>query len=146
MSHRKTLHRLLATGLFCLALYGLLRAGAAEPGDFWKDFRQRQRAELATLPRPPEPPPGDGPPTDRFLAAHWAQHQFTPPAVVDDRTFARRVYLDVIGLLPTAEQLEQFEKDPAADKRARLVDRLLADNQAYAEHWMTFWNDLLRND
>jgi Protein of unknown function (DUF1553)/Protein of unknown function (DUF1549) len=146
MISRKTPHRLLATGLFCLALYGLMRAVAAEPADFWKDFRQRQRAELATLPKPPEPPAGDGSPIDRFLAAHWSKNEFTPPPVVDDRTFARRVSLDVIGLLPTPEQLEQFAKDTTGDKRAKLVDQLLADNQGYAEHWMTFWNDLLRND
>src|SRR5205823_11737329 len=63
-----------------------------------------------------------------------------------DPIFARRVYLDVIGLLPTIEQLSRFERDPSPDKRAQLVDALLADKQAYAEHWMTFWNDLLRND
>src|SRR5262249_22547256 len=44
------------------------------------------------------------------------------------------------------EQVEHFERDPAPDKREKLVDAFLADNDAYAEHWMTFWNDLLRND
>jgi hypothetical protein len=120
---------------------------AAEPTDnYWKDWRARQRGELATLPKPPSPPPGEGSPVDRFLAAHWAKHQFTPPAVVDDRTFVRRAYLDVIGLLPAPDQLERFERDARADKRAQLVDALLADRESYAEHWMTFWNDLLRND
>ena len=60
--------------------------------------------------------------------------------------FARRVYLDVWGLLPTPEQLQQFLDDPHADKRAALVAALLADDQNYAEHWMSFWNDLLRNE
>jgi mono/diheme cytochrome c family protein len=67
-------------------------------------------------------------------------------AVVDDRTYARRVYLDLVGLLPPPEELLAFEKDRSSDKRARLARRLLADNQKYAEHWLTFWNDLLRND
>ena len=49
-------------------------------------------------------------------------------------------------LLPDRDQLEQFLKDKSADKRARWVDQLLADDMAYAEHWLTFWNDLLRND
>jgi hypothetical protein len=83
---------------------------------------------------------------DRFLAAHWAKQGVTPPPVVDDATFARRVYLDVIGLLPTVEQLDKFQRDPQPDKRPRLVEALLADGDAYAEHWMSFWNDLLRND
>ena len=42
--------------------------------------------------------------------------------------------------------LEKFLADTAADKRARLVESLLANDIAYAEHWLTFWNDLLRND
>ena len=91
-------------------------------------------------------PPGDGPEIDRFTAALWAAHHVTPPAAVDDHTFARRVYLDVIGLPPTAEQVERFVADNAADKREKLVDALLADKQGYAENWMAFWNDLLRND
>jgi hypothetical protein len=58
----------------------------------------------------------------------------------------RRVYLDVIGLLPQIDQLERFERDLSLDKREKLVVALLADKEGYAEHWMTFWNDLLRND
>ncbi len=109
------------------------------------DFRARQRAELATLPAPAVPP-GDGAEIDRFLAARWAAKTVTPPPVVDDRAFARRAYLDVIGLPPTAEQLEQFASDNAPNKREKLVDALLADDQGYAENWIAFWNDLLRND
>lgn len=120
---------------------------AGEPQDsYWKRWRSRQRAELAALPRPAEPPSGSGSEVDRFLAAFWAKHQVKPPSVVPDRVFARRAYLDIIGLLPTPEQLDRFERDSRPDKRAHLVDALLADNQAYAEHWMSFWNDLLRND
>src|SRR5690349_6143513 len=85
------------------------RLAAAPPDDYWQGWRARQRAELATLSQPPAPPEGVGQPIDRFLAAHWAKHQVTPAVLVGDRAFARRVYLDVIGLLPTAEQLEQFE-------------------------------------
>jgi hypothetical protein len=81
---------------------------------------------------------GAGSPIDRFLGVEAVK--------VDDAAFARRVYLDVIGLLPTIEQLDQFVNDQRPDKRTRLVDALLADKQGYAEHWMTFWNDLLRND
>ena len=132
--------------VFALILFGLRPASAAGPDDFWTGFRDRQRAEVAALPKPVEPPAGDGSPIDRFLAATWAKKGITPPAAVGDRTFARRAYLDVIGLLPTVEQLERFERDRDPAKRAKLVDALLADRDGYAEHWMTFWNDLLRND
>ena len=67
-------------------------------------------------------------------------------ALVSDPTFARRAYLDIWGLLPSPEQLQAFLADPAPDKRDRLVATLLADNTKYAEHWISFWNDLLRND
>jgi hypothetical protein len=127
-------------------LFSLLPVAAAEPHTFWKGWRERQRADLQKLPKPPEPPKGRGSAIDRFLSDHWKKHKFTPPAVVSDRRFARRVYLDVIGLLPTTQQLDKFEKDTRADKRAQLIDTLLADKKGYAENWMTFWNDLLRND
>lgn len=121
-------------------------APAAGTDDYWQGWRARQRAELATFPSPPAPPAGEGPPIDRFLAAHWNKMGVQPPATVADRIFVRRVTLDVVGLLPSMEELERFERDPHADKREKLVDALLADNKGYAEHWMTFWNDLLRND
>jgi hypothetical protein len=127
----------------------LLFAGstlAADEDEFWRDFRSRQRKEVASLEKPGQPPAGDGSAIDRFVGAYWAEQKFTPPAVVSDRVFARRVYFDVIGLPPTVEQLNAFERDTAPDKRAKLVDALLADKVAVAEHWMTFWNDLLRND
>jgi Protein of unknown function (DUF1549)/Protein of unknown function (DUF1553) len=114
--------------------------------DYWQGWRDRQRAELANLPKPPTPPAGEGSAIDRFLKARWAKLEVKPPSIVADRAFVRRVYLDVIGLLPTPEQLERFERDPDPQKRQKLVDALLGDRQAYAEHWMTFWNDLLRND
>jgi len=85
-------------------------------------------------------------PIDAFIATSFAKQGAPWPKVVDDRVYARRVWLDTIGLLPPPAELEAFVADPAADKRARLVARLLDDRQAYAEHWLTFWNDLLRND
>src|SRR5208282_4050932 len=121
-------------------------ARAATPDDYWQGWRSRQRAELATLPKPPAPPDGDGAPIDRFLAADWTKNQIKVPPVVDDRVFLRRVYFDVVGLPPTVAQLDAFEHEAIPDKRARLVDALLADRLGYAEHWMSLWNDLLRND
>jgi len=85
-------------------------------------------------------------PVDNLLAGYLAAHGAAFPAPVDDRTFVRRVSLDLVGLLPTPEAVDTFLADPASDKRATLTRRLLADRRAYAEHWLTFWNDLLRND
>lgn len=85
-------------------------------------------------------------PVDRLVDAYFSRHQVAWAPPVDDRTYARRVWLDTIGLLPPPAELEAFLADRAPDKRARLVERLLADHARYAEHWLTFWNDLLRND
>ncbi|MFM9000234.1 MAG: DUF1549 domain-containing protein, partial [Opitutia bacterium] len=60
--------------------------------------------------------------------------------------FLRRAHLDLIGLLPTPEETAAFLADSAPDKRERLVRRLLSRDVDYADHWMSFWNDLLRND
>ena len=83
---------------------------------------------------------------DRLLQPYFDSQKFQPPALVTDRVFARRVFLDVIGVLPTPEEIEKFLGDKRPDKRERLVDLLLADRQRYAEHWLSFWNDALRND
>ncbi|MBI5769157.1 MAG: DUF1549 domain-containing protein [Verrucomicrobia bacterium] len=85
-------------------------------------------------------------PLDRLIDAYFAKNQIAWPQSVDDRTFARRAWLDTIGVLPVPAELDAFLADRAPDKRAKLVSRLLADPQRYAEHWLTFWNDLLRND
>jgi hypothetical protein len=94
----------------------------------------------------PLPTGADAHPIDRWMAGYFQSAKITPASVVDDRTFARRAYLDSIGLLPTAPQIEAFVADTSADKRTKLVKRLLVDNANYADHWLTFWNDLLRND
>ena len=85
-------------------------------------------------------------PVDNLLSSYFAAQHLEFPAPVADRIFVRRVFLDLIGLLPTPLQVDEFLRDNAADKRASLVRRLLADQRNYAEHWLTFWNDLLRND
>ncbi len=85
-------------------------------------------------------------PVDNLLSTYFSAQHLEFPTPVDDRMFARRVHLDLIGLLPTPAQIDEFLRDSAPDKRTQLVRRLLADKRNYAEHWLTFWNDLLRND
>lgn len=103
------------------------------------NLRPRDLAEIPAK-------PGLEHPVDALLDSYLAKNKLAWGQPVDDRTYARRVYLDTIGLLPPPAALESFIADRAPDKRARLVQRLLSDHQAYAEHWLTFWNDMLRND
>ena len=85
-------------------------------------------------------------PLDRLLDAYLRSNGVQPPPICDDATFARRVHLDLIGLLPEPAALREFLGSKATDKREKLIDTLLARKTDYTEHWLTFWNDLLRND
>lgn len=130
---------------------GLLRAWIDQGAPWPEGIAFRKAPQAPLFPREPaiavaRTRRGSTNPIDRLLEPYFEQHQFTPPAPVYDRLYARRVFLDAIGLLPTPEELEQFVKDKRPDKRERLVERLLNDHQRYAEHWLTFWNDALRND
>ncbi len=85
-------------------------------------------------------------PIDRIIDAYFTANKVTAPQPLDDATFARRVHLDLIGLLPAASELEAFLANKDADKRARLVRKLLAEDRSYTDHWLAFWNDMLRNE
>jgi len=65
---------------------------------------------------------------------------FTPPA--DDLTFLRRVTLDTVGVVPTEAEIRRFLDDRAPDRRAAVIDRLLADPRG-ADHGMGYWLDVL---
>lgn len=113
-------------------------------------FSFKTTAYVAPLkPRRTELPavrPGLEHPIDRLLDVYARKQKIKLTAPVDDVAFVRRAYLDAIGLLPTPDETAAFLADAAPDKRNRLVRRLLDERRAYADHWLTFWNDLLRND
>jgi hypothetical protein len=81
-------------------------------------------------------------PIDRILQPYLAAKKVATFKPVDNRTFIRRAYLDIIGLPPTPAQLQNFEQAP---DRNKLVETLLANKQDYMAHWVSFWNDALRN-
>ncbi len=85
-------------------------------------------------------------PIDRILDRQLATDRIEFPKPISDETFLRRAYLDLIGLLPTPGQKQTFLADSNPRKRQLLIRDLLANETAYAEHWLNFWNDLLRND
>ena len=123
-----------------------IEQGAAwEPGYTFKSRGYVAPVKVQAVALPPARDGRDHP-IDRIIDAYQASKKVPTPPIVDDAAFARRAFLDTTGLLPPPEELRAFVADPAVDKRARLVRRLLGDNRAYADHWLTFWNDLLRND
>ena len=82
-------------------------------------------------------------PIDSFVLASLEAAGLTPSPPADRRTLIRRVYYDLIGLPPTAREIEAFESDRSPDAFARVVDRLLASPH-YGERWGRHWLDVAR--
>jgi hypothetical protein len=82
---------------------------------------------------------------DRLVYDHLGKLNITPSGPADDAAFLRRVYIDVIGTLPTADEARRFLDDARPDRRTRLVNGLL-DRPEYATYWALKWADLLRVD
>ncbi|MCO6459489.1 MAG: DUF1549 domain-containing protein [Pirellulaceae bacterium] len=87
------------------------------------------------------------PPVNNYIDQHvhrkLQQLKYLPSETCTDDEFLRRVYLDVIGLLPTVDQTREFLADQAPDKRARAIDSLL-ERPEFAKFWALKWGDLLR--
>jgi hypothetical protein len=79
---------------------------------------------------------------DTELAAAWKAQHVEPAPKVDDAGFLRRAYLDLAGRVPPTEAVDAFLADRTPDKRARLVDTLLA-NPLYADHFTNYWERVL---
>lgn len=104
-------------------------------------------ADLA--PRNPTLPPaksGLENPIDRWVDAYFQANKISWQKTAEDRVFLRRLYLDIIGLLPSPAELKSFEQDPNPQKRSAWAEKLLERKDDYTQHWLTFWNDILRND
>ena len=80
---------------------------------------------------------------DELIENGYDRHKVEPNPSIDDTTFVRRVYLDIIGRNPTAAEAAKFLTASDPDKRARLIDRLL-DSPGYVSHQFNFWADILR--
>lgn len=122
-----------------------------DKGAPWPDVADQQSVfRIAKLePRMPALPAATNKlqhPVDLLVNKYFKEKKKTWPALVDDRTYLRRIYLDIIGLIPTPEEHQAFLQDTRPDKRAIWVRQLLNREDDYAMHWLTFWNDALRND
>jgi hypothetical protein len=82
-------------------------------------------------------------PIDSFVAAKLREKGLSPSSRADRRTLIRRAYFDLIGLPPSAEDVEAFEKDSDPQAWEKLIDKLLA-MPAYGERWGRYWLDLAR--
>lgn len=131
----------------------------------------RRELRLGLVSKPPEPPKLPPPfepyvanEIDRFIIAAWLdaagfehaelyelapdqrpRREFDAAAIptIDDHAFARRAYLDLIGVVPTVEEVERFVTSREPDRRRALVAELLGRTSDYADHWTPFWEDAL---
>ena len=117
-------------------------------GAHWSDQALKVFPEAELALEKPDLPKAENQshPVDKLIASYFDKNNIDWPTVVDDRTFIRRSYMDVIGLLPEPKEIEQFIVDSDPNKRDLLIDKLLADTHNYTQNWLSFWNDLLRND
>jgi mono/diheme cytochrome c family protein len=79
---------------------------------------------------------------DALIAEGWKETKIKPTAPTDERTWCRRVYLDLAGRIPTQHELDDFLDSRSRDKRIALVDRLL-QSEDYATHMRELWDVML---
>lgn len=79
---------------------------------------------------------------DRLLAARWTAAKAQPAAMADDAEFARRLYLDMAGRVPSVFEVRSFLADTRPDRRQRLVDTLI-NSPAYVENFTRVWRAVL---
>jgi mono/diheme cytochrome c family protein len=117
---------------------GAVAPSAAAGTDHWS-FRPVRR--------PPLPAVADGGwvrnPIDCFILARLEKERVKPSVEADRVTLARRVWLDLTGLLPSPNEVQELVNDSAPDAYEKLVDRLLASPH-YGERWARHWLDLAR--
>ena len=87
-----------------------------------------------------DPPVAAG--LDAVIAAHWRSQGVTAVAAADDLTLLRRATLDLLGRIPTVEELDGFDADTNGDRYERAVDRMLALDE-HAQHLAATWSEVM---
>jgi hypothetical protein len=121
---------------------------AIAPGESWLVASHLRHPAVARVIVPRKVPkplamPAPANRVDELVFANLAELGVPPSEVCPDDVFVRRVFLDAIGVLPTAEEARAFVADADPAKRGELVDRLLG-REEFADFWAMKWGDLLR--
>jgi hypothetical protein len=128
------------------ALREWIDQGANSPGDEKAEPDPRQHWSFRPIVRPPVPATANAGwvrnPVDAFIAVNHQRQGLKPQIEATRAELVRRLYLDLIGLPPTLEQINEADSDRKDDWYERLADRLLKSPQhgeRWARHWMDIW-------
>lgn len=110
----------------------------AEDRQFWSF----QPLKVPSIPRTTDASWSRGP-IDQFIQQRWQKESLVPSPAADSRMLLRRLSFVLIGLPPSAEDVQEFLEDPSPVKYEAAVDRLLASPQ-FGERWGRVWLDLVR--
>ncbi len=125
--------------------------GKVQASDFGEshvlvNYMRQTSVVRIVVPQPlPSPPPNVAPSNkiDEFVFANLQKLGIPPSQLCTDQEFFRRVYLDLIGTLPTPDEARAFLADSDPQRRSKLIDRLL-ERDEFADCWALKWADLLR--
>jgi hypothetical protein len=123
------------------------RLAGREEAEYWRrrhDWARQELAAKSPIERASTPSGASAESEiDRLIGDSVSQAGGSPPPLVGDEAFIRRLTLDVIGTIPTPEAIAEFLAEPdRGHRRARWIDRLLAD-PGWADNWMGYWQDVL---
>jgi hypothetical protein len=111
-------------------------AASAEYAKYWNqrhEWARQQVGQAADLPYKS---------IDDLIDERLKSENVNAAPLCDDYAFVRRIYLDIVGITPTAEQVAKLAADSRPDKRSRLIDELL-EQSGWADNWVGYWQDAL---
>ena len=136
-----------SSGLAQVSREGLVeRVGFGEAAILARFLDQQRPVRIAFVPARPEFVWSD-PPAQNYIDEHvfakLRRLRMNPSELCSDPVFLRRAYLDLLGLLPSADEARAFVQNPSGGKRLALIDALL-DRSEFSDYWSLKWADLLR--
>jgi hypothetical protein len=109
---------------------------SADYAKYWQQRHDFARAHVGQVSRLPYET------IDEYINAKLATEKVSSAPRTNDHAFVRRVYLDILGVTPTADQVNAFLRDNGPEKRCRLIDQLL-DHPSWADNLVGYWQDVL---
>lgn len=132
--------KLLLNGRVGLVAFGLLAGGFVTASVLGKTSNTKQSGEKPESAKPVARQTAHE--IDELIAAEVFTKDTKLAPRIDDATYLRRVWLDIVGDIPTPEHVTAFVLDPAKDKRERVVNELL-DKPQYGQSWSRYWRDVI---